>query len=298
MTAALAGMAASAWPFRSRGEGRQPLTATPLPPGLAVIGHAGANVTALAGPHGALLVDGGLANRTGEVLSIVKAFTGSGAVALLFDTSWRPEHTGANEQLRTAGATIMAHENTKRWMAANFDVPWEHRKHAAQPAAALPDKTFQTNGSVEIAGHGIEYGHLPHAHTDGDVYVCFPEANVLAVGDLLAVGRYPVIDYVTGGSMDGFKQATEKLLDLADEKTRIVPALGSVQKRKALEDQLDLCTAVLEALRHAYQRGHTLEEFIASKPTAAFDGRRGDPKLFLRLAYEGAARKVAGQDGA
>lgn len=291
LAAALAGAAASAWPLPSRSEGNQPLTATPLPPGLAVIGHAGANVTVLAGPQGALLVDGGLAKRTDEVLSVVKAFNGSAAVALLFDTSWRPEHTGANERLRAAGATIIAHSNTKRWMAETFDVPWEHRKHTAQPAAALPNETFARNGSIQFAGQRIAYGHLPHAHTDGDIYVRFGQANVLAVGELLAVDRYPVVDYVTGGSIAGLRRATGKLLQIADEKTRIVPARGPVQERAALEDQLDLCSTVLQAVRHARRRGHSLREFVASKPTAAFDAKRGDPSLFLRLVYESAAQE-------
>jgi glyoxylase-like metal-dependent hydrolase (beta-lactamase superfamily II) len=290
VTAALAGAAASAWHFNARSEGRTPINAAPLSDELIVVSGAGANIVVLKGPRGALLVDDGLAERTDEVLAVVEAFTGSRAVELVFNTSWRPEHTGANERLRAAGATILAHENTKRWMAAAFEVPWEHLKHAAQPAGALPDKTFAMDGNVEIGDRTIAYGCLPGAHTDGDVYVRFPDANVLAVGALLAVGRYPVVDYVTGGWIGGLERATKRLVEIADEKTRIVPSNGPVQGRKALEAQLELCTAVLDAVREALRGGHTLEEFAASKPTAAFDSARGDPALFLRLVYEGAVR--------
>ncbi|HEX5421560.1 MAG TPA: MBL fold metallo-hydrolase [Gammaproteobacteria bacterium] len=287
LIAALAATAAPVWPLSSRAEGRPPLGPSLLAPDLLLLSGAGANITILKGPRGALLVDGGLANRTDEVLRIVKAFTGSPKVELLFDTSWRPEHVGANAELEAAGATILAHDNTKRWMAADFEVPWEHRKHSAQPAAALPSKTFDADASIEFAGRSIAYGPLPPAHTNGDIYVRFPKANVLAVGEALAVGRYPVPDYVTGGWIGGFVQATRQLLEMADSKTRIVPSDGAAQGREALEAQLKLCTAALEAVRDAYKRGRSLKEFIAAKPMAAFHAERGDPALFLRLVYEG-----------
>jgi glyoxylase-like metal-dependent hydrolase (beta-lactamase superfamily II) len=291
MSAALAGAAFSSWPFAARGEGRPPLNPIPLSKQLIVVSGAGANVTMRKGPSGALLVDAGLQDRSDEMLGIVEAFAGARSVELAFNTAWRPEHTGANERLHAAArATILAHENTKRWMAMDFEVPWEHREHAAQPASALPDKTFDTDGSVSFAGRDIGYGAMPPGHTNGDIYVRFPEENVLVVGELLAVGRYPIVDYVTGGWIGGLEQATKRLLEIADEKTRIVPSNGPVQRRDALEDQLELCGTALDAVREALRRGRTLEEFAASKSTAAFDGERGDPRLFLRLVYEGAVR--------
>jgi glyoxylase-like metal-dependent hydrolase (beta-lactamase superfamily II) len=290
MRSALAGAACASWPFAARGEGRPPLNATPLSQNLVVISGAGANVTMLKGPDGALLVDGGLPERSDEILAIAEAFGGSRSIALAFNTGWRPEHAGANQRLHAAGATILAHENTKRWMAADFEVEWEHRKHAAQPASALPDQTFDADGSIERAGHQIAYGALPPGHTNGDIYVRLQQENVLAVGDVLAVGRYPVVDYVTGGWIGGLEQATKRLLEMADDKTRIIPGNGPVQHRGALDAQLELCGAVLDAVREAYRRGHGLDELIAAKPTAAFDRERGDPALFLRLAYEGARR--------
>jgi glyoxylase-like metal-dependent hydrolase (beta-lactamase superfamily II) len=289
LKAGLTGAVALACPLRGFAQSSVPALETiPLGEGLAVITGAGANITVLAGADGALLVDTGLPDRTDALLEAVKAATGSPKVALAFDTNWRPEHSGGNERLHAASATIMAHENTKLWIGADFDVAWEQRKHEPRPREALPDKTFYTDGSVDFAGHKVAYGYLPQASTDGDIYVHFPDANVLAVSDLLAVGRYPIVDYVTGGWIGGLEKATQKLLTIADADTRIVPAQGAVQTRAALESQLALCTKVREAVRDAYKGGHSVEEFLASKPTAAFDAERGDPELFLRLVYKGA----------
>ncbi|HEU4620534.1 MAG TPA: MBL fold metallo-hydrolase [Gammaproteobacteria bacterium] len=290
MQAGLAGAAALAAPLRHAfAQSSVPaLGTTRLGDGIAVISGGGANVTAFGNRDAALLVDTGLADRIDDVIAAALAVTGASKVAIAFNTNWRPEHSGGNERLHAAGATIMAHENTKLWIGADFDVDWEHLKHRPRPPEALPDKTFYTNGDVEVAGRKVEYGYLPQASTDGDIYVFFPDANVLAVSDLLAVGGYPLVDYATGGWIGGLEKATQKLLEIANDETRIVPADGPVQRRPALEAQLELCTAVREAVRDAYKGGHSFEEFLAAKPTAPFDAERGDPELFLRLVYKGA----------
>jgi glyoxylase-like metal-dependent hydrolase (beta-lactamase superfamily II) len=295
--AGLAAAAGLALPWRASAQSSVPslnqssvpsLNTTPLARAIAVVSGAGTNITVLAGSGGALLVDTGLPERTDDVIKVVAGATGTAKTALVFNTNWRPEHSGGNERLHAEGATIMAHENTKLWIGADFDVEWEQRKHSPRPREALPDKTFYTDGSIDFGGHKVEYGYLPQACTDGDIYVFFPDANVLAVSDLLAVGRYPLVDYVTGGWIGGLEKATQKLLEVANAGTRIVPAAGPVQSRAALEAQLKLCTTVREAVRDAYKSGHSFEEFLAAKPTAAFDAERGDPELFLRLVYKGA----------
>ena len=39
---------------------------------------------------------------------------------------------------------------------------------------------------LTVGGRRIEYGYLIEAHTDGDIYVAFPDANVIAVGDVVS----------------------------------------------------------------------------------------------------------------
>jgi glyoxylase-like metal-dependent hydrolase (beta-lactamase superfamily II) len=207
---------------------------------------------------------------------------------MLFNTSWRDEHTGSNETIGARGAKIAAHMNTKLWLGGDFDVDWEDRHYAPRPAAALPGMAFYTSGSLDFGGRMVEYRYLPRAHTDGDVAVFFPDANVLAVGALLAVGSYPVPDYATGGWIGGLEAATRVLLDASDGATKIVPAFGSTCGRAELEAQLKLCTTVKERVADAYRHGLSFEEFVATKPTQEFDAARGDPSLFLKLVHKGA----------
>jgi glyoxylase-like metal-dependent hydrolase (beta-lactamase superfamily II) len=248
---------------------------------------AGANVVALGSQDGVLLVDSGLDAQVGALQSALSERFKGRPLRVLFNTNWREEHTGANAALAAAGATVMAHENTKLWLGGDFFVEWEDRHYRPQPAAMLPSKTFYTSGKLDFGGRVVEYWHLPRAHTDGDVAVFFPDHNVLAASDLLSVGRYPVPDYSTGGWIGGLVDATQKLLDATDARTRVVAADGGVFGRADLMAQLEMCTAVRQKLAEGFRAGMSLEDFVASKPTAAFDALWGDPRQFLPLVYKG-----------
>ena len=118
------------------------LNVSPLPGGLTLISGAGTNVVCAAGPKGALMVDGGVAARTDEVVREVLARTKTKQVATLFNTCWRLEQTGANDKLGAAGAKIVAHENTKLWMGAEIDARWENKVYPPRAPAARPTQTF------------------------------------------------------------------------------------------------------------------------------------------------------------
>ena len=206
---------------------------------------------------------------------------------VLINTNWRPEHTGANDALGSAGSEIVAHENTKLWMGNDFTVRWESRRYVPRATAALPTQTFYESTTLEAGDEVIDLVHAPQAHTDGDIYVHFRRANVLFAGDLLAVEAYPVLDYATGGWIRGMIAATEHLLTVADDDTLVVPAVGSPQGRDALEAQLELCRAADDAVGRAYTTARSLEELLATRPLETWRDERGDPTLFVELAYRG-----------
>jgi glyoxylase-like metal-dependent hydrolase (beta-lactamase superfamily II) len=284
---ATAGLVAAGWPRLVGAQGSAPPALTELDADLVLVAEGGANVVALASPDGLLLVDGGAEAHAAALQARLAQRWPGRPVKIAFNTNWRDEHVGLNAALRGAGATVMAHENTKLWLGGDFFVDWEDRHYTPRPAAMLPTKTFYTSGHVDFGGRNVEHWHLPRAHTDGDVAVFFPDANVLAASDLLSVGRYPVPDYATGGWIGGFIDATQKLLDATDARTRIVAATGGVYGRAELAAQLELCKAVAQKTAEAFRVGMSFADFVASKPTAAFDAKWGDPQLFLRLVYKG-----------
>jgi glyoxylase-like metal-dependent hydrolase (beta-lactamase superfamily II) len=287
LSAAVAGVVGAALPRFGSGQAASAVSLTELAPDLVLIEGVGANVVAFAAADGLLLVDGGAEGHASALERTLAEQWPGKPPAVLFNSNWREEHTGANAVLRNAGATVIAHENTKLWLGADFFVEWEGRHYAPRPAAMLPNKTFYNSGELEFGGTAVEYWYVPRAHTDGDVAVFFPSANVLVASDLLSVARYPVPDYSTGGWIGGLVDATKMLLDATDASTRIVAARGGVHGRAELEAQLAMCTAVRSKAAEAFRSGMSLADFVASQPTAAFDAQWGDPAQFLRLVYKG-----------
>lgn len=251
-----------------------------IAPGL-VLQRGRVNGLAFSGDDGVILVDAPAPDSTDSADPY-------GQARILFNTNWRPEHTAANDVLGAAGKRIIAHENTRLWMTNDFTVQWENHRYLPRAAHALPNDPFYTGDSLEFAGELIEYSYLPRAHTDGDIWVFFRRANVLAVSDLLAVDGYPVVDYSTGGWIGGFRDATRRLLEVANDATIIVPAVGQPQRRLALEAQLELCEATYEIVGQAYVNAMSLDELLASRPLKSWETDRGDPNQFLKLAYRSA----------
>jgi cyclase len=265
------------------------LTTTPLTENLLLIQGAGGNVVVATSSDGVLMVDGGSRERSAELLKLIDAHTGGRPIKTLFNTHWHWDHTGSNEALAERGATIIAHENTRLWLGTEVHSKWEQRTYLPFPQKALPNQTF-FYGSKELSfgGRRIEYGYLPQAHTDGDIYVSFPEDNVLVAGDVVSGGRYPIVDYSTTGWLGGMINGLKTLIGKCDAGTRIVPGAGPLRSKADLESQLEMCFTVLSRISQSYYKGETWAELVASRPTREFDAEWGDPELFLKMAYEGA----------
>src|SRR5207247_2103197 len=191
---------------------------------------------------------------------------------------------GSNERLGKAGATVIAHENTRLWLTQNVTWPWDGRRFARLPKIAQPNKTFYTTGKLDS---GVRYGYIPDAaHTDGDLYVYFPKQNVLAVGDVMSGDGWPVVDYVTGGWIGGIVGALQRLQTLVNADTRIVPGRGPVLGQADLKAQSEKYGSSYDRRTQHLNRGRGPGEAVAAKPTKEFDDKMGNPDEFVRRAFE------------
>jgi cyclase len=263
------------------------LTVVPLGNGLGMVSGGGGNVTFFQSPEGVLLVDGGSPEHSAQVLRLIKAQTGASTIHTLFNTHWHWDQTGSNRTLGAAGTRIIAHENTRLWLGVEVDCRWQNRIYKPLPKQARPNQTFYTTGSLAFGGEHIDYGYLPQAHTDGDLYVFFRNANVLVVGDVVSVGSYPIIDYSTNGWLGGLLDASKTLIGLADPATRIVPGTGPVQKRSDVEAERDMLAAMKLRLSQLLAKGMSVADMLAAAPSRDFDAHWGDPTLFISNAFPG-----------
>lgn len=267
--------------------GPSPITVTKVTDTLSLISGAGSNVVLLNSPEGALMVDGGTAERSAELLKLVAEQTAGRPIRVLFNTHWHPESTGANDTLGKTGVKIVAHENTKLWMGTEFHVQWQNRTYKPRAKEALPNDTFYTTGKMTFGKEEIQYGHLGQAHTDGDIYVFFPGSNVLVAGDVFTVGSYPILDWSTGGWTGGMSRAHSLLVELTNEQTRVIPGSGPIQTKADLKDLAEMTATMHKRFVDMMRKGMSAADMYRAAPTKDFDAKWGDPRLFIANAYPG-----------
>jgi cyclase len=268
------------------------LVLTPLGGNLTLISGAGGNVTVLKSSAGVLMVDGGARAHSARLLQAVRRIAATDRVHTLFNTHWHADQTGSNLTLGAAGTRIIAHENTRLWLTTDVESKWENRVYQPLPKSAQPNQTFHTTGSFEFGDERIDYGHLGQAHTDGDSHVFFRKANVLVAGDVVSVGRFPIIDYCTNGWIGGVVTALNSLLELADANTQIVPGIGQPQNRDHLKAQHSMLNTIKTRLSKLMAQGMSAKEMIAARPAEEFEAQWGDPTLLIQNSYPGMAHRA------
>jgi glyoxylase-like metal-dependent hydrolase (beta-lactamase superfamily II) len=243
-----------------------------------------ANVVAHTSAEGVLLVDGASAAGADALMKVVAGLPGGGIVHTMFNTHWHPEQTGSNERLGKAGRTIVAHENTRLWLTTDVIWSWNGQRFKRLPKVAQPNKTFYTTGRLES---GVRYGYIPDAaHTDGDLYVFFPQQNVLAVGDTVSGQGWPVVDWATGGWIGGIVGGLQRLQTLANEQTRIVPGRGPVLGLADLRTQYEMYGTIYDRLTQLLNKGRGPTEAVSARTAKEFEGRMGNADDFVRRAFE------------
>jgi cyclase len=272
--------ATSSW---SRGSS---VAAAPLGTSLVLLTGAGANVVAAGGSEGAVLVDGGLEARSGDLVKAALQATSSKRVSVLFNTHWHPEQTGSNARLGNDGTKIIAHENTKLWLTRKIVVDWLPGGYGPMPPKALPTQTFYKSASMTVGDEPLDYGYLPQAHTDGDIYVHFKKSNVLVAGGVASQDRWPLLDFQTGGWIAGLVGGLDKLIQIADDNTRIVPANGVLLTRADLQTQRTMYFSIYEQLVKCLTKGLSPEEALTTEPAKGLNPQWGDPNAFLTSAFK------------
>lgn len=280
--AALGAPLASAFASGSRQAAR--LTSTDLG-GVTLIQGAGCNVVAMAGPDGALMIDGGLAENADALLDAVRDATGNSRVHTLINTHWHPEHTGANEAVGRDGGVIIAHETTRMYVSnAVYSVTFEGRL-TPLPQVARPNRTTRAADSLEFAGQRVDYEHLPSAHTDGDLYVRFPSLNVLAAGGVVSGEVWPILDYRNGAWYGGRVRALERLAEMVDVDTRVVPAHGRPITGADIVRHRDIYQELFLTMIDYMNLGLGPEDVVERNPLSEYEAEFGDPSTFLDGAY-------------
>ncbi len=257
----------------------------------------GGAVVVLNGPDGKFVVDTFVAPAWPRLKEALDGL-GNAPVKYVIDTHWHFDHTDNNAHLHAAGATVLAHENTKKRMSEPHDLPVLYRgadgalaglHFDPSPAEALPQQTFATSYQLQANGEILALQHVAPAHTDSDIYVHFQNANVISMGDLFFNGMYPYIDPGTGGTITGNIAAVDKILSLAGNDTKIVAGHGPLGNKADLTKFRDMLITSRDRVQKLKSAGKSAQEAVAEKPFADLDAAWGkgiiNSEQWIQIVY-------------
>jgi glyoxylase-like metal-dependent hydrolase (beta-lactamase superfamily II) len=274
-------------PFARSAFSQESPAVVPVSEGFVMLTGAGGNVLVRTASTGQVLVDSGAAAFTDAVLAHLRGLPGGGRATTVFNTHWHKEQVGGNLAFGRAEATIVAHEKTRVHLATDYYLQNEDRYEKAAPAEARPTVTFFTGDQTLAGDKRIQYGHLLEAHTDGDIYVFFRDANVLAVGDAISPLKDPVLDWFGGGWLGGRVDSQDKLLKLADGKTRIVPSYGPVVGRAELQAEFDTMRQLFDRMLDLVRKGMSAQDMLDEGLMKGLSRTFRDPFKFVYDAHKG-----------
>jgi cyclase len=249
--------------------------------GATLLQGAGCNVIAIPGPDGALMIDGGRAANADALLTAVRNATRTTRIQTLINTHWHPDQSGANEAVGKSGGVIFAHEKTKTLLSNTvYSAVGFNNRVPPLSKEGRPTKTTRGDGSMEFAGQQFDYGYMPAAHTDGDLFVHVPKLNLLAAGGVVSAEEWPLLDYKNGAWLGGRVRALERLATVVRPDTRVVPANGRVMTGSEIVRHRDMYQQLFTTMIGYLNMGLGPEDAVQRNPLKEYQSEFGDPKEF------------------
>ena len=251
----------------------------------------GGNITVAVGSDGIIMVDSQFAPLHDKIKAAIANISPL-PVKYLINTHYHGDHVGGNAAFHKDGATIVAHDNIRvRLAAGNAPNGLTGAKMAAQPADGLPTDTYSGGTkTVEVGGRKALLNHVYNAHTDGDTWVFFDDANVLDTGDTFGnTGRYNTIDFANGGDIRGLIRAANAFIKVSNDQTKIVPGHGKLANKAEMIAWREMLVTSRDRIEKLVNEGKTEQEVLAAKPLADLDAKWAandeQAKNWTRMVY-------------
>jgi glyoxylase-like metal-dependent hydrolase (beta-lactamase superfamily II) len=257
---------------------------TKLTESIYMLEGSGGNIGVLVGNDGIVIIDDQFAPLTEKIKAALSQIS-SKPVKFVINTHFHGDHAGGNENFGSQGAIIVAHDNTRKRLSADYFFEAMKQTQKASPYEALPEVTFADSVTFHMNGETVHVFYAKNAHTDGDIIIHFKESNIFHCGDVFVRYGFPFIDQGAGGSIDGMIKAVEGLIGITNDQSKIIPGHGALSTKKDLIDYKDMLVTVRKRVADGIQQGKTLQQIADSDPLKGYIAVF-DKYLFVDAVYK------------
>jgi len=239
-----------------------------------VLFGAGGNIGILSGEDGFVIVDDQFEPLATKIRAALTEISDED-VSFAINTHFHFDHADGNKAFGKSGTTIVAHKNTREHLNKDVlvEVPgFDTVLQEKFPDYGLPGITFESTMKLHLNNQTINIFHVDKAHTDSDVIVHFEESNVFHTGDAFVRYGVPFIDAPNGGSFRGMIESSNKLIDMCDDETLIIPGHGQISNKEDLIAYRKMLKQIWEKVTAHISDGKTLTDILDSNPVKEFAG--------------------------
>jgi glyoxylase-like metal-dependent hydrolase (beta-lactamase superfamily II) len=290
-------------------DGTEHVHVLPVRGNVYMLAGAGANITVQVGEKYVIVVDTGLPQFADEVIATIRQITKL-PIMFVANTTSDADHIGGNNKIFAAGGALpnatagFAREEEKDKTRLKL-LPGATFMYTFNASNRMPDWNGKTNavtfgreGFKLYNGESAVFYHMGKAHTDGDSMAFFRASDVISSGDIYSTTSYPVIESENGGTIDGYLDSLNDLLELLVPKegeeggTYVIPGHGHLSDRADVVNYRDMVTIIRGRIEAMIKKGMTLDQVKAANPTLDYDGIYGaeSGQKFTEVVYHDVAK--------
>lgn len=228
------------------------------------------NVGISVGEDGVFMIDTQMEQFAQAIDQAQREVSNDQAVDLVLNTHLHGDHVRGNAYFAEQGATIIAHPSVRDGLMNPVTAQLTGSTPDPLSGGYLPTVGVTHGDVVTINGLTARLHHTPDAHTNGDLFVVFEEANVIHAGDLLFSGWFPYIDLDNGGTVDGYIAGMQAIVDVADADTQVISGHGPLSTEADLEASITMLTEAKARVQALVDQGLNLQQVQDAAPLADF----------------------------
>lgn len=231
-------------------------------------GEAG-NIAVYENPDGLVMVDDQWVELSPKIKKLLQAISNK-PVKYVLNTHFHYDHSDGNKVFGKQGAIIISHDNIRKRLEHDQILSLTNLVQKTYPYEALPFITFSDSLTLNEPNEKIKIYHVRNAHTDGDSFIEFMNANVIHTGDVFVTYGFPFIDDRNGGDIYGMIDAMNSLINSINDETRIIPGHGPICYKKDIVAYRDMLVTVETRIKDGISNNLSIEEIKNQNPIKGF----------------------------